>query len=111
WAAITAPCAAAAEQNPPPLLGASQFRRPVAAAFLGDGHTLCVANRSNFSSSAGSLASHRLSSTVKSRSISFNRCLAVVCLFNAQRLAFSPIDRQRFERTDFTTTHDGLDHG
>src|SRR5262249_13700736 len=39
-----------------------------------------------------------------------NRSLAVVCLFDAQRLAFLPIDRQRFERTDFTTTDDCLHH-
>jgi hypothetical protein len=28
-----------------------------------------------------------------------------------QRLAFLPIGRQRLERTDFATTHDGLHYG
>jgi hypothetical protein len=40
-----------------------------------------------------------------------NRRLPVVRLFDAQPLPFLLIDGQRFERTNFTTTHDGLQHG
>ena len=38
-------CWASADQGSAPPAHATRLRRPVAAAFLDDGHTLCVANQ------------------------------------------------------------------
>src|SRR4051794_41815732 len=43
--AVSASWVAAPGQVPPPPVREARLRRPVAAALLADGHTLCVANR------------------------------------------------------------------
>jgi hypothetical protein len=40
-----------------------------------------------------------------------NRHLAIIGLVDAQGLPFLPISRQRLQRPNFTTSHDGFHHG
>jgi hypothetical protein len=91
WVAIMPLWAAAADQDAPPLVQARALRRPVAAAFLADGHTLCVANRS-----AGSVSLVNLSQGCVRAEVAIGQRLAGLAALPDRRHVLV-VDDQRHE--------------